>query len=260
MNEKNDGERRLSIGELARATGMTVRALRHYDDIGLLRASERTVSSHRRYTEDDLRRLHRVRALRELAMPLEEIGDVLGGSPEDLAGVRLLLAAHLDELTAQADRLRQLIGQISALLELLDVGSIADPDLFKTILELISMLDGYFTPDQREEMLRRRRALGPEAVKKAEARGAVLVEEVLVHVRADTPVDDPRVQDLVRRWDELRAVFLPEGEVGAQIRASTQRLWDDHNEELSQNTRWPAEELRALMAYMKRARAVGSGD
>lgn len=103
MIEKDDDERRLSIGELARATGMTVRALRHYDEIGLLRASERTVSRHRRYTTEDLRWLRRVRALRDLAMPLDEIRGVLGASPQDMVGMRSLLASHLDELTAQAD-------------------------------------------------------------------------------------------------------------------------------------------------------------
>jgi hypothetical protein len=50
-----------------------------------------------------------VRALRDLDMPLEEIKGVLGGSPEDAAGLRDLLAACLDEPTVQADRLQQLI-------------------------------------------------------------------------------------------------------------------------------------------------------
>ncbi len=49
--------RRWSIGELARATGLTVRMLYHYDEIGLVRAIERTGSVHRRYSEADLRRL-----------------------------------------------------------------------------------------------------------------------------------------------------------------------------------------------------------
>ncbi|MCQ8193817.1 MerR family transcriptional regulator [Streptomyces sp. RCU064] len=121
MIGSDTAERRWSIGELARATGVTVRALHHYDEIGLLRASERTASGHRRYTAADLRRLYRVRTLRGLGMPLEEIKSVLG-APEDLAAARGLLAAQLEQLTAQADRLQRLIRQVGGLLRQLDAG------------------------------------------------------------------------------------------------------------------------------------------
>lgn len=127
-----------------------------------------------------------------------------------------------------------------------------------TTLEMISVLDSYLAPEQREQLVSRREALGPHGLEEAKNRGNALVEQVLVHVRDETPVDDPRVQELVRRWDELRVAFQPEGVAGEQVKAAVQRMWDEHNEELSQNTPWPAEELRALIAYMKRARAVGS--
>jgi MerR family transcriptional regulator, thiopeptide resistance regulator len=158
---KNADERWRSIGELARATGVTVRALRHYDDIGLLRASGRTASGHRRYAPGDVRRLYRLRALRALGMPLEEIKGVLATSPDDLARMRGLLTAQLADLTAQADRIRQLIGQISGLLERLDAGSMPNPDQFMTTLEMISVLENYFTPEQREELARRREGPWP---------------------------------------------------------------------------------------------------
>lgn len=78
---------RWSIGELARASGVTVRALRYYDEVGLVRASGRTGAGHRRYTAEDLRRLYRVRALRGLGLSLEEIGDALAASADGRGGV-----------------------------------------------------------------------------------------------------------------------------------------------------------------------------
>ena len=60
-----DGRRR-KIGELAAATGLTVRALRHFDDVGLLCPAERSPAGHRWYTGDDVRRLYRIVALRQL--------------------------------------------------------------------------------------------------------------------------------------------------------------------------------------------------
>src|SRR5689334_476473 len=85
MGGNDDGGARWSIGELARAGGVTVRTLRHYDEIGLVTASERTSAGHRRYTARDLRRLYRVRALRALGMSLEDIRDA--GSADDLAAM-----------------------------------------------------------------------------------------------------------------------------------------------------------------------------
>lgn len=248
------------VGRVSEIAGVTVRTLHHYDDIGLLRASGRTASGHRRYTGDDLRRLYRVRALRDLGMPLEDIKGALGATSEDLAGMRGLLAAQLDDLTAQADRLRRLIGQVGGLLRRLDAGSMPDPDQFMTTLEMISVLDSYFTPEQREELAGRRAALGPEAVEEARTRWIGLVEQLLGHVQDGTAVDDPRVRDLVRRWDELGAAFHPEGAAGQRAKAAARRMWADHSEELSRNLPWPADKMTALTAYLERVRAARPGD
>ena len=65
------------VGALAKATGLTVRALHHYDHIGLLSPSMRTAAGHRLYTADDVTRLYRIRLLRGLGFPLEQIASVL---------------------------------------------------------------------------------------------------------------------------------------------------------------------------------------
>ena len=63
----------LKVGELAQRTGLTVRTLHHYDEIGLLRPSVHTESGHRLYTERDVARLQQVLSLRQLGFALEEI-------------------------------------------------------------------------------------------------------------------------------------------------------------------------------------------
>src|SRR6187402_3298664 len=57
------------IGELARRTGLTVRTLHHYDEIGLLAPSYRTGAGHRLYTADDVTRLQMIVSLRQLDLP-----------------------------------------------------------------------------------------------------------------------------------------------------------------------------------------------
>jgi MerR HTH family regulatory protein len=68
-------------GELARETGLTVRTLHHYDQLGLLSPLSRTEGGHRCYTPDDVRRLHRIVALRSLGIPWRRSGCSLMASP-----------------------------------------------------------------------------------------------------------------------------------------------------------------------------------
>ena len=66
-----------SSGDLARATGNTVRTIRFYEEQGLLRPAVVSEGGHRRYTEEDLERLRLIADLRELGVPLSEIRTVL---------------------------------------------------------------------------------------------------------------------------------------------------------------------------------------
>ncbi len=106
-------DRRWKVGELAKATGLTVRALHHYDDVGLLVPSERTFAGHRLYAEQDVRRLYRVLALRRLGLGLAEIASVLDDeSVSLLETVRRHLAQVERELAHQhmlRERLRQIL-------------------------------------------------------------------------------------------------------------------------------------------------------
>ena len=110
-------ERRWKVGELAKATGLTVRTLHHYDDVGLLVASERTSAGHRLYAEQDVRRLYRILALRRLGMRLDEIAAVL-----DDEGLTLLetVRRHLEQVERELERqqtLRERLRRLFAALE-----------------------------------------------------------------------------------------------------------------------------------------------
>jgi DNA-binding transcriptional MerR regulator len=57
---------KLKIGELAKRAGLSVRTLHHYDALGLLCPSERTVGGARLYGHQDFRRLHRIQVLKRV--------------------------------------------------------------------------------------------------------------------------------------------------------------------------------------------------
>ena len=92
----------LKVGELAKRTGLTVRTLHHYDEIGLLRPSLHTESGHRLYTAGDVARLQQVLSLRQLGFALEEVRDCLdrpGFSPLEV--IRLHVARLRDRIARQ---------------------------------------------------------------------------------------------------------------------------------------------------------------
>lgn len=95
----------MTIGEVARRTGVTERTVRYYEELGLL-APERTSGGRRRYGAGDLDRLYRIRLLRALGTPVAEVDpgarDLLGITSGHLADVD----RQIGELTRQRERVR----------------------------------------------------------------------------------------------------------------------------------------------------------
>lgn len=105
MKDRTRNGRCWRIGELAAATGLTVRTLHHYEHIGLLGPAARTEGRQRLYDEHDVQRLYRIRALRDLGLPLEEIGRMLEDEGAALGDV---LRAHMARVDAELQRLGRL--------------------------------------------------------------------------------------------------------------------------------------------------------
>lgn len=90
-----------TIVEVARASGVTSRTLRHYNAIGLLPPAGVGVNGYREYGQDELLRLQQILVLRELGLPLEEIRAVLDAQRDRVAALR----EHHGRLVAEGDRL-----------------------------------------------------------------------------------------------------------------------------------------------------------
>jgi len=102
-----------SIQQIAKLTGTTSRALRHYGDVGLLSPSRVAHNGYRYYDEDALVRLQRILLLRELGLGLPQIAEVLNrGAAEDAA-----LESHLALLRREKERLSRRIAAVEKTLE-----------------------------------------------------------------------------------------------------------------------------------------------
>ncbi len=118
--------RTMQIGELAERTGMSVRTLRHYDEIGLLRPSTRSEGGFRLYTADDESRLLLIRRMKPLGYSLERMGELLAvvdGLAEDpadaarrarLADIRDEARRRRDDLRKQLDAADEFVAQLEA--------------------------------------------------------------------------------------------------------------------------------------------------
>jgi DNA-binding transcriptional MerR regulator len=99
------------IGTVARLAQVSVRTLRHYDDLGLLTpAWADPVTGYRYYAPDQVLRLHRILVLRDLGVPLSQVGQLIDDdvSVEHLRGIlRLRQAEARARVAAQSDQLRR---------------------------------------------------------------------------------------------------------------------------------------------------------
>ena len=101
------------VGELARATGLTVRTLHYYEQIGLLVPSSRSDTGHRLYDQADLARLYRICLLRRLGLPLAEIGRALDDPVWSLPAA---ITRHLAELDRRLEATGRLRSRLAGLL------------------------------------------------------------------------------------------------------------------------------------------------
>ncbi|MBV9284541.1 MAG: MerR family transcriptional regulator [Acidimicrobiia bacterium] len=125
------------VGELASATGLTVRTLHYYDEIGLLVASDRTEAGHRLYSDADVERLYPISLLRRLGLPLSEIGRALDDPAWDLQAA---MAAHLGELDRRMEASARLRARLAHLVTSTQTDGPHSDDLLH-VLEEMTMLD-----------------------------------------------------------------------------------------------------------------------
>ncbi len=239
----------LQIGEVARASGLTVRTLHHYDAIGLLVPSERSEAGYRLYGDGDVRRLYRILALRGMGFPLEEIAATLVREGED---PRPAVRRHLERIDEQLRLAGQLRARLTHILDVLDQTDEPSSDQFIDAIEVMTRMERYYTPEQLEQLDRRAEALGEEGMQRAQDDWAALIAEVDAERSAGTDPADPRLDPLVERWTGLIEQFTG-GDPG--IRSSLQTLYDTEGPERASHGALQAE----TMAYARRMIAARGG-
>ena len=193
----------LKVGELARRSGVSVRTLHYYEEIGLLAPSEHTPTGHRLYAVEDVTRLQQIVSLRQLGLSLTEIRACLAQRSFDPADV---VERHLARVRDQIELQVQLCDRLEQVSRALRASGSAPLDDLLYAIEVTKMLEKY-TPEQRALFEERARIVGQERIREVEAAWPVLIAEVRAEMTAGTDPQSERVQALMQRWNSLGREF-----------------------------------------------------
>jgi MerR family transcriptional regulator, thiopeptide resistance regulator len=242
----------LRVGQLARRTGLTVRALHHYDEIGLLKPSQHTEAGYRLYTARDIARLQQVVSLRQLGLSLEEVRDCLdrpGFSPLEVIDL------HLARLREQMESQRRLCERLEGIAaRIRTVGEVSTDEFLRTIEEM-TMIETYFTPAQLDLIRERREEAGEAFLKQKQTEWAELIASIRAEMEQGTHPGDAKVQALAQRWQSL-VDFTTGGD--PEMLQSIKRHWEEQGDNLV--AQHGAEyDSRPVWGYVEKAIEAGGG-
>lgn len=196
--------RQWKVGELAKQTGLTVRALHHYDEIGLLSPSRRSASGYRLYDGDDVARLLQILALRQLGFSLDEIRDCLAKPEFSLPRV---LELHVSRLREGIELQRKLCSRLETVAGRLRSSEVVSVEEFLETMEAMNMFEKHYTQEQLQQLEERRKMLGDDKIREVEQEWPRLIAEVKAEMDKGTDPASETVQRLSRRWMELVREF-----------------------------------------------------
>jgi len=194
VNHSSSKQSSSKVAAIARRTGVSVRTLHYYEEIGLLCPSARTASGHRLYTHKEVEKLQQIRRLQHLGMGLSAIADCFEAGRIDGRQVVQDRLARLENELRDLEQLRSLLNNVSALLDESGHEGSSTTESFLQALETITMFDKYFTPDQQQR-LQDHQASGTDIV-------SPVVADLQKAMDDGVAADSPRALTLVQRWGE----------------------------------------------------------
>jgi MerR family transcriptional regulator, thiopeptide resistance regulator len=233
----------LKVGDLAKQTGVSVRTLHYYDEIGLLSPSDRTEVGYRLYSKNDIMRLQQIVSLKQIGFSLEEIRDCLAQNNRSFAEI---VQMHASKLRQQIELSQKLLERLEAIAQTANSVEVVSVDDLIQIIEVIGMLEKYYTPEQLEILQQRQELLGEEQMRQSQVDWQELIEQMQAAMEKGTDPKSEVVQALVRRRQELIDEFTG-GD--PEIERSLNAMYQQEGAEVASRGAVDA----ALAEYMSRA-------
>jgi MerR family transcriptional regulator, thiopeptide resistance regulator len=193
----------MKIGELARRTGVSIRTLHYYDEIGLLSPSLHSAAGHRVYGLREITRLQQIRSLQQIGFSLKEIRSMLSSRAHSpLSVVEMHLARAKEQIATQ----QKLCDRLESLAKSMRSRKVSVDQLISTI-EVMNMFEKYYSREQLDELQQRAELLGEDGMRKAQQDWVTLMAEVRAEMEKGTDPESPQVRALARRWRVLIEAF-----------------------------------------------------
>ena len=110
----------MNIGQAAKASGVSAKMIRYYEQTGLIPKAGRTRSGYRNYSETDVHMLRFIRRARDLGFSVAEIGDLLGlwrDETRQSSQVKRLAQGHVEELESKIAALQDMVQTLNVLIK-----------------------------------------------------------------------------------------------------------------------------------------------
>jgi MerR family transcriptional regulator, thiopeptide resistance regulator len=241
------------IQEFARLAGVTVRALHHYDRLGLMKPSGRSEAGYRLYRDCDLARLEQIVVLKFLGLPLKQIARLLRRQSPLVDTLRRQQRVLLEK----RQQLDAAIFAIEAAERSLMSGE-PDWELFKRVVKEIEMQNNtewskkYYGPEAKAKVEERKAMWTPELQERVSREWTTLLADVQAAVGEDPA--SARAQALASRWRRL-----VEGFTGGdpEVQKGLNKMWADKEN-------WPADlrgafQIRPdVQAFITKAMEIGA--
>lgn len=201
MEIKMEKEVLLKVGEVSKKIGMSVRALHHYDEIGLLSPSHRSLAGYRLYTVTDLMQLQKIKSLQQLGFSLEDIQKLLANKEE--TPLLSIVQKHLEKLSYEIEQQQVLIQRLQFLAHKLAQNEQPSVEVLYDSLKETIMYEKYYTADQLKELAERRKQLGDNALQAGQQEWVDIFDKFKKFYETKMPVSSPEVQVLAKRGQAL---------------------------------------------------------
>ena len=235
----------MQVGQLARHSGLTVRTLHHYDEMGLLSPSHRSDSGYRIYESEDVARLTQILLLRRLDLSLAEIREILA-RPE--SSLQVVIGQQISHLKEKIDFQTQLLKRLEAIYERLKRAERVSVDQLTQLMEMMTVFDKYYTPEQLENLKKR----GEEKIRQAETEWPQLIARLQEEMAKGADPASETVQKLAKRWQELIQEFTG-GDTG--IESSLRNMYGQEPQLREQTGMDPS-----LMQFVAKANAAAKDE
>lgn len=216
--------KKYSVGEFAEKTGLSIRTLHYYDEIGLLQPERDPASGHRIYSHQDILTLQKILSLKFLGYSLENIAAMMH-EPSFTVDLNETLALHLQALEKEKNQIEKSIISIKRVIKLLEEEVEVDSAV------LFSLIHNMITENRQKEWMERNQLTDVmEAIYNKTENELVSLDQSFIQFSKKVkqlcgrPAEDPKVQEMIQTYLQESFAFLGEDVIHRLADADVEEL------------------------------------